>query len=473
MTQRLSRTLQKQSKTIPDRRTIVYTPLLVLNQTGDTMTTASQKMSLTGAILMNINLMVGASAFLSPGVMTKYAGSASFYGWLFAGALFFPIVWCIAQITRYFPGQGSFYSYSSNTISRSAGFMSGWLYFLGYVSIGSLQLASLTNIVAHNFNIPFLTAMPALCGCLLVMVLGAISLRSIGIIDRIQSMATLYKLVPLFLGITALLFYFSPSTTPGIFNSSPLILIPTIPMAIFGFWGFEGVCSISHLIEDSKTNAPKAIFMGFIFTVLIYTLFHLSLLAIMGSEALSTHGAIGFVNYLTISSPFMLQFLNALVMSAIIVAHVNAIFGGIVANSAMLCAMAEEKIVFMSSFFAHRLPDTGRPVGAIIAHCLGIIFCITVVGNMQVLNAMANLGVLIAFVFTIVALFIQARRQVVTTLACVLGLASCAVLSFYSWIGIGANDAARLVAIAPMLATLVAGYAMYIYSTSCNTARCR
>jgi amino acid transporter len=344
--------------------------------------------------------------------------------------------------------------------------MSGWLYFLGYVSIGSLQLVSLTSIVANNFNLSFIVATPGLYGTFLVLVLGALSLRSIGIIDKIQSIATIYKLVPLFLGITALLFYFSPATTPGILSSSPLILIPTIPMAIFGFWGFEGVCSISHLIEDSKKNAPKAIFMGFIFTVLIYTLFHLSLLAIMGTEALQTHGAIGFVNYLSIDSSLVIQLLNAVVMSAIIVAHINAIFGGIVANSAMLCAMAEEKIVFMSSFFASRLPSTGRPAGAIIAHCLGIIFCITAVANAQVLNAMANLGVLTAFVFAIVALFIKTKHHISGIVSCVLGLSSCLILSFYSWRGIGATDIARLIAITPMLATLVAGYGMYWFNAS-------
>lgn len=410
---------------------------------------------------MNINLMVGASAFIAPGAMASYAGSASFYGWLFAGALFFPVVWCIAQITKHFPGQGSFYAYSSNTISRTAGFVSGWIYFLGYVSIGSLQLLSLTTIVNATFGIPFMVTFPALCGTTLVILLGALSVRSLKLVERIQSVATLYKLTPLFLGIASLLYYFSPSATPSILSTSPLVLIPTIPMAIFGFWGFEGVCSISHLIEDSKRNASKAIFLGFIFTVLIYTLFHLSLLAIMGPEALQAHGAIGFVNYLNIGSPAILRLLNIMVMSAIIVAHINAIFGGIVANSAMLCAMAEEKLLFMSSFFANRLPSTGRPLGAIIAHCAGIIFCITVVASANVLNAMANLGVLIAFFLTIVALYRKTRTQWQSVVACLLGLASCAILCYYSWQGIGATHGARLWAIMPMLVAIVAGYVMY------------
>jgi len=417
---------------------------------------------------MNINLMVGASAFVSPGYMAAYAGYASFYGWLFAGALFFPVVWCIAQITKYFPEQGSFYSYSRNTISRSAGFISGWIYFLGYVSIGSLQMMCLLKILANNFAIPFISTMPALLGIILVAFLGTLSLRSLHIVDRIQSAATIYKLIPLFLGVLALLFYFSPSQTPTIWSSSPLVLIPTIPMAIFGFWGFEGVCSISHLIEDSKRNASRAIFLGFGLTVLIYTLFHLSLLAIMGPEALSQQSAFGFVNYLNLTSPALIKLLNFVVMSAIIVALINAVFGGIVANSAMLCAMAEEKLLFMSSFFARRLPGTGRPVGAVIAHCLGIIFCITLVANDAVLAAMSNIGVLIAFFLTIIALFIRTRTMAGwhNIVACVLGLLSCGLLSYYSWMGIGVTTAARLWAILPMLIAIVAGYLMYWYTAA-------
>jgi len=150
-----------------------------------------QYMSLFGATLMNINLMVGASAFAAPGMMAQYAGMASFYGWIFAGLLFLPVVWCIAQITTYFPEQGSFYSYSKNTISSSAGFISGWVYFLGYISIGALQLMSLMRIIAHSFNLPAASFSHGLWGSLLVVALGALSARSIGLIDKIQSGATL------------------------------------------------------------------------------------------------------------------------------------------------------------------------------------------------------------------------------------------------------------------------------------------
>ena len=311
------------------------------------------KMSLTGAILMNVNLMVGASAFIGPGMMAAYADSASFYGWIFAAIIFFPVVWCVAQITKHFPGKGSFYSYPKNTISSTAGFMSGWVYFLGYVSIGALQLMSLNNILTTQFDLPFIANNTILFDTFLIGGLLALSLLSINLIDRIQSAGTIFKLTPLIIGVVSLLYFFSPAKTPFITQLSPSILIPTIPMAIFGFWGFEGVCSISHLVENSEKNAGRAIMFGFITAVSIYCLFHLSLISIMGAKALKIFGAAAFINYMGITSPFLLNTLNILVLSAIIAAHINAIFGGLVANSAMFCAMAEEKLLFLSSFFLY------------------------------------------------------------------------------------------------------------------------
>jgi len=427
------------------------------------METQTKKLSLTSAILMNINLMVGASAFMAPTFMTKAAGDASFYGWLVAGLLFFPVVWCIAQITTYFPEQGSFYCCSSKTMSKTAGFFSGWIYFLGYISIGALQLMSLISILQQTFGFAFIKTWPGLFGSLLVLALGALSMRSLGVIDMIQSGATLYKLAPLLLGTCSLVYYFCPARTASIMELSPLTLIPTIPMAIFGFWGFEGVCSISHLIKDGAHNVRRAIFGGFFATVLIYTLFHLSLLAIMGAPALQTLGAIGFPSFLAAGSPLLAKILNAIVMSAIIIAHVNAIFGGIVANSAMLRAMAEERMVFWHGFFATKIASSDRPFGAVIAHCAGLIIGITVVAHVNVLNAMSNLGVLMAFFMTIIALMLRSKKIA----APLLGFASCLVLGYYSWQVIGADTGERLIALLPMIGAVLGGYLLYYCKAEC------
>lgn len=426
----------------------------------------SQKMSLTGAILMNVNLMVGASAFIGPGMMAQYADSASFYGWIFAAALFFPVVWCISKITAHFPGKGSFYSYPSNTISQTAGFMSGWVYFLGYVSIGAMQLTSLNELILRKFEFPFLQHYPFFFNMLIVGILMTMALLSINVIDRIQSSATIFKITPLIIGVVSLLYYFSPAKTPAIWQTAPQLLIPTIPVAIFGFWGFEGVCSISHLIENSKENAGRAILYGFLTAVSIYCLFHLSMLSIMGPKALKTFGAESFVSYMGLGSPLATHALNVLIVSAIIAAHINAVFGGMVANSSMFCAMAEDKLVFLSSLFSTRMPKTDRPLGALALHCLGIMFCITVFSGKEVLTAMSNLGVLIAFFMAIASLIVvqQKRNELIGLVVSALGLGSCSVLAYCSWQIMGISTAARATAAAPLIIIMLLGYIMFLHA---------
>jgi len=435
------------------------------------MTAKQQKMSLVGAVLMNVNLMVGSAAFIFPSMMTQYADSASFYGWILAGLLFFPVVWCIAEITKLFPGKGSFYSYSKNSISRTAGFISGWVYFLGYISIGALQLLSCNELIINRFDIPLLQHNMLFFNILILSLITLLSFISIHAIDRVQSYTTLFKVTPLLIGVLSLIFYFSPSKIPAITQISPIVLLPTIPMAIFGFWGFEGVCSISHLIKDNKKNTSRAVILGFLTAVTIYTLFHLSLISIMGAKALKIYGVASFVDYMRLSSPTATKALNSLVTSAIIVAQINAVFGGIVANGSMFCAMAEDKLIFFSNFLSKRIPGTLRPFGATIAHSTGVLFCMTMLARKEVLNATSNLGVLIAFFMTIISLLLiqLKKRDIKGQLLSILGLGSCALLSFWSWQSLGATVLSRLGAAAPLLIVLLLGYIMFLHTHRAKT----
>ena len=91
-------------------------------------------------------------------------------------------------------------------------------------------------------------------------------------------------------------FIFSPSFS---ISSSEISMLPySLPMAIFGYFGFEYCCSISHLIENSEKNAPRALLIGFFATALIYTLFHFGLLNLMGPKALTEYGASAFADFI-------------------------------------------------------------------------------------------------------------------------------------------------------------------------------
>ena len=112
----------------------------------------SHKISLFSAILMNINLMIGAGIFLIPMLMAEKSGPTSFLGWPLSGLLFLPIVMSVSHASRLFPGSGSFYSYSEKTLGKTAGFLSAWAYILGYVGVISVQMFGIREEVSKMFN---------------------------------------------------------------------------------------------------------------------------------------------------------------------------------------------------------------------------------------------------------------------------------------------------------------------------------
>ena len=87
----------------------------------------------------------------------------------------------------------------------------------------------------------------------------------------------------------------------------------SLPLAIFGFFGFEACCSVSHLIENSEKNAPRAILLGFLITAALYTLFHFGLLNVMGSTDLAQYGAPAFAGFLQLPIPYLKALLGLLI----------------------------------------------------------------------------------------------------------------------------------------------------------------
>ncbi len=420
--------------------------------------------SVLGAILMNVNLMIGAAAFVGPALMAQRAGSASVFGWVWSIAIFFPVVWCVAQIAQLLPGKGSFYLYSREGINTSAGFISGWVYFLGYVSIGAMQLMSLNEMLIKNYwpslNNYLIPANAVFLGVLLL-----ISFLSVGLIDRIQSSATLFKITPLFIVLGTIFFIFNPQHLPAVRELALPTVFSTIPLAIFGFWGFEGVCSVSHLIEGDKRNAGRAVMLGFLFAASIYMLFHIGLISVMGAENLALEGVDKFICYLGIDSQVILLLLSAVISSAIIVAYINAIFGGLIANSSMFFAMAQDKLLFASDFFSTTTSNK-RPFGAALTHAMGVLFFVTIAASKtgkEILAAMGNLGVLTAFLLTVISLFMLQMKQKnwAGQAMSILAIISCTILGYYSWMLLGNNSLERVLAAGPFILILLAGYLMY------------
>jgi amino acid transporter len=413
------------------------------------------KISFADAVLMSINVMIGAGILYAVGPMTSSAGSISFMGWPLIGLLLFPVIWSVAKAAQIFPGEGGFYQYCSVGIHPTVGFIAHWGYLLGYMGTAASLAWVLRDGFIKNLGITFFEENPIVFNLLLVSAYTLLNLLPIERISKIQSIGTILKLTPIIMVIGLLAFYFHPNLD---FNFGELSnLGMTVSPVIFAFWGFEACCSMGGHLRDGPQKVASVILVGFFATMALYGLFHIGLLYIMGPENLGSYGAIAFPRYLGFS-PTLTAALQAGIIGAILFSWANSILGVSLGNITIINFLAKNRLILGEGALT-QVNSNQRPVYAAVVHGAVLFLLITFITSIDVLVALTNFGVLIALVLTLVAVFrnhLQQRNMFqlfVTSIA----FLSCAALFYYSWIKI--PSAMYTI---PLIVGMVVGMIMYV-----------
>lgn len=388
-----------------------------------------KKISFVGAVLLSINIMVGAGIFSAVGPMSAAAGSISFLGWLIVGLLFFPIVWGVAKAAQLFPGEGGFYHYCSSGLNSTAGFIAHWAYLLGYISVAASLITLLRNGVIHQVGIEFFRDYPFAFNLLIVTFYTLINMISLDKIDKLQSAATLLKITPIVMIIVLFAFYYNPELS---FESDQLgSLGLTISAVIFSYTGFESCCSVASLLKDGPKKVASVILTAFFITLALYFSFHIGLIHIMGPDNLATHGAIAFPRFLGLSSTWA----NALqvgIATTILFIWANSILGVSLGNITNIYSLGSKNLILGDKLLA-TLNDKQRPIYAAIAHGIALLGLITCITDIDILFALTNSGIIGALILTLCAVFLyqfkaQQYFQMSITL---LGFGSCGIFIYF------------------------------------------
>ncbi len=428
--------------------------------------TQQHKISLTTAILMNINIMVGSGILFGPGIIAGISGNASFLTWLLVAFMFLPIVLCTVELSRMFPGSGGFYAYAKEGLGARAGYWAGWLYIVGYTFVGAMETLALrkTLISAFNLDWPWLVESHFLFYLFAVIVFTLLNFLSLRLLSKILNSITIAKIIPLIVLIVLIPFVFNCSFT---ITGRELAALPdSLSMAIFGYFGFEYCASISHHIENNARNAPLSILVAFFITAFLYTLFHFGALNVMGMENLATQGAPAFATYITLPIPYLKGLLMLLIPVASAIALFGAANGVMNSNSTMLHAMADEQL-FHSSSLLRGLTRAHRPYIMILIQAVAIFIITTgasmITGSLDrsilIVSNVSNFGVFLSFVLPFISLIVLQHKQkkhayialTVIGLVIVLGLAA------YSMYCLAENMQERLLLLLPLVALLSLG----------------
>lgn len=388
------------------------------------------KISFFAAVMMSINIMVGAGILYAVGPMTATAGSISFLGWPLIGLLLFPVVWSIARAAQLYPGEGGFYHYCSKGISPLAGFIAQWGFFLGYLGTASSLATVLREGIIKNSGIQFFHDYPAIFNLIMVSFYVLINLIPVEKLSRIQSAGTLLKITPIVIAIVLLTFYFNLNLTFEISSLQNLGL--TVSTVLFSYWGFETCCSIGGLLKDGPQKVTRVILVSFFITVALYFLFHLGVLYIMGTENLATYGAIEFPRFLGIS-PMLQGILQVGISCAILLSWANSVLGVSLANITNLNSLATRKLILGHEALTV-VNRYQRPYFSALAYGATFLLLITFIRDVDVLFSLTGLGILTALSLTLVAVFKAhwQQRMIPRIIFSLIAFGCCGVLIFYT-----------------------------------------
>ena len=412
------------------------------------------KISFFAAVLMSINIMVGAGILVAVGPMTEIAGNLSFLGWPLTGLLLFPIIWGLSKTSQIFPGEGGFYHYCSSGISPLAGIIAHWVYLFGYMGAAASLATVLRNGLSDISGNDFIENYPFVFNFALVSFYTLINLIPVDKISKLQSIGTLLKITP-FVGVISLMaFYYNPDLT---FNFSALNNISmTFSTAIFAYMGYEACCNVGGILRDGPQKVGSVVLTAFLITVSLYTLLHLGLLYIMGGENLAIHGAINFPNFLGLS-PTVGAAVQIGISFAILFSWTNSILSMSLGNITNIYTLAKNRLLLGSQLLS-TVNRHQRPVYIVFMHGIALFVYITLIKDVDVLFALTNLCVGIAMSLTMAAIFLTLLKQKRYQQLVIpfLSFGSCAMWIYYSCLKIPG-----VLYIVPLVIGLIIGVVMF------------
>lgn len=426
---------------------------------------AKDQISTLKATMMGINIMIGAGILSGPAIMAMAAGSASFLAWILTAIILLPVVYNVARLPEAIPGAGGIYLYCKKGFGNFGGFLGGWLYFIAMSFSATAILSAFRSAFLAFYPDMFVlqSKLAFLFVCLSLMLL--LNLIPASTSATIQSYLTYFKLVPILAAICLLPFFI----TNGISISlNDLVNVPkAIPLAIFGFIGFEYCCSISHLVKGGPAAAKRAILTGFLFVAALYALFHFSVLVIMGTAGLISMQASGYAVFVGQRFPLVASILAYLLPLSTLITYVNSTNGLTFLNSINLQTFGNDRILRFSNYLTQQ-NSNGRPWISVIISLIFMLSLGLAIGDTQRLAIGANLSVVFLLVISTLALIkVEWHRSFdfdrgMAILGILIGLA----LVAFNWTCIAPTNTERATAMIPLFVGLALGLVLFIPNSS-------
>lgn len=361
--------------------------------------TNQNKISLFTAILININIMIGAGVFMNTGPLTKYLGLFGFTSYIASAILLLPIVLTIAKLAQTKAVAGGLYVYNKEILGESVGFLGGWSYFLGKTTSAGLLIHVFVTFFWNKINL--LQSLPILFwDAILIFALIFLNILGLRLGGKIQYFFASAKFIPLIFVIFASASLFNPNlfiiTASDIQN-----IFLAIPVAVYALISFEIITSVGHMVENPKKNIKRVILYSFLIVALINIAVQFFIYFALNKELLGVNIPVLLLGTkIFAANSHIPGIINASVFASIL----GGSFGVFSSNCWNLYALANDNNFPFKKLLTKININNVPYISTLIQGVLASIF-LAISQNQVTLQSMVIFGVAIAYFLSSVSLF--------------------------------------------------------------------
>lgn len=296
--------------------------------------------------MMALGSIIGGSFFLGSAVAINAAGPSILISYILAGVMVYFILYALSEMTVANPHSGSFRTFATQAFGPGAGFVVGWVYWVGMV----LSMSSEATAVSILLNewIPNISI--AIGGTIIIVGVTLLNLLGADKLSKLTSGLSAIKLLAIvsFIIISFLLII---GIIPGraAIGAGELIREPFMPrgvsgiaggmlIVVFAYAGFEIIGLAASEAHNPTETIPKAINYTVIGLVGLYILSLLALLPLIPTSELSENISPMVAALDRIGITWVGNIINLVLITAILSASLASMFG----IARMLRSLADE-----------------------------------------------------------------------------------------------------------------------------------
>lgn len=356
---------------------------------------------------------IGTGLFVATGGVIAQAGpGGAILAYLIIGTMLYFLMSSIGEMATFYPVSGSFSSYATRFVDASLGFTMGWLYWLIWALVTSVDIIIATNVLSYWDAFSFFS--PMVWSIIFLSLLLLLNIFSVKAFGEAEFWLSLIKVVTIIVFIVLgllMIFGILGGHTYGFDNfthgEAPFVggvsgFLSVLLIAGFSVGGTEVVAVTAGESDNPKKSMPRAIKQVFWRILLFYVLSIAVISAIIpytDPTLLNESGSITQSPFTIVFDKVGIAFAASVINAVILTSLLSASNSGLFTTSRMLFSLSQQGSA--PKVLGRINHATKLPLNALITTFV-LITAVTIFANFKpesVMGLLNIIGALITFVW--------------------------------------------------------------------------